>query len=258
MDFHPRCEAWADDLEPSDQEALLAAIRILRDEGPNLGRPVVDRVQGSRHKNMKELRPGSTGRTEVRVLFAFDKERRAILFVGGDESNDWNGSYQVNIPIADERYTEHQEEIDRAANSEEGEGQEHGSAIEGQEAMTMKQWEKKVLQRPGAAERVAEIEDELRLATGLIALREQAGLSQRELAKRIGISQPRVAAIEQARNVTIDVLNQYVIAVGGKLEVAVVKGHRKMPLLGVTPPVKAASKRSPQTPAAAKRRTVAR
>jgi transcriptional regulator with XRE-family HTH domain len=124
--------------------------------------------------------------------------------------------------------------------------------------MTMKQWEKKVLQRPGAPERVAEIEDELRLATGLIALREKAGLSQRELAKRIGISQPRVAAIEQSRNVTIDVLNQYVNALGGKLEVAVVKGHHKTPLLGVKTSVKAASKRSPQIPAAAKRGTAAR
>ena len=118
----------------------------------------------------------------------------------------------------------------------------------------MKQWEKKVLQRPGASERVAEIEDELRLAAGLTALREQAGLSQRELAKRIGISQPRVAAIEQSRNVTIDVLDQYVSAVGGKLEVTVVKGHRKVPLLGgVKHSVKAAAKRSRKPPAASKR-----
>jgi transcriptional regulator with XRE-family HTH domain len=124
--------------------------------------------------------------------------------------------------------------------------------------MTMKKWEKKVLQRPGATDRVAEIEDDLRLATGLIALREQAGLSQRELAKRIGISQPRVAAIEQSRNVTIDVLNQYVNAVGGRLEVAVVKGHRKTPLVGAKPSVKAVKKRSPQTPAAAKRKAAVR
>lgn len=96
-------------MELSDQEALLAALRILRDEEPNLGRPLVDRIQGSRHKNKKELRPGSTGHTEVRVLSAFDKERRAILLIGGD--TDWNGWYQVNIPIADERYTVHQEEV---------------------------------------------------------------------------------------------------------------------------------------------------
>ena len=97
--------------------------------------------------------------------------------------------------------------------------------------MSMKKWEKKVLEAPGAAERVAEIEDELRLAAGLTALREQAGLSQRELARRIGVSQPRVAAIEQSRNVTIDVLEQYVDAVRGKLEVTEIKGNRKLSLL---------------------------
>ena len=52
---------------------------------------------------------------------------------------------------------------------------------------TIEDWEKKVLAEPGAAERVAEIEDELRLAAGLTALREQAGLSQRELARLIGV-----------------------------------------------------------------------
>jgi hypothetical protein len=34
---------------------------VLRDQGPTLGRPLVDTVKGSRHNNMKELRPGSTG-----------------------------------------------------------------------------------------------------------------------------------------------------------------------------------------------------
>lgn len=98
--------------------------------------------------------------------------------------------------------------------------------------MTMKDWEKRVLDAPGGEARVAEIEDELRLAAGLTALREQAGLSQRQLAKRLGVSQPRVAAIEQSRNVTIDVLDQYVHAVGGELEVTVVQGSRKVQLLG--------------------------
>jgi predicted XRE-type DNA-binding protein len=98
--------------------------------------------------------------------------------------------------------------------------------------MSMKEWEKKVLGSPGAADRVTEIEDELRLAAGLTALREQAGLSQRELAKRIGVSQPRVAAIERSRNVTLDVLEDYVDAIGGQLEVSVVKGSQKIPLIG--------------------------
>jgi hypothetical protein len=57
---------------------------------------------------MKELRPGSTGRTEVRVLSAFDKKRKAILLVGGDKSTDWTGWYTRNIQVADDRLDEHQ------------------------------------------------------------------------------------------------------------------------------------------------------
>lgn len=76
--------------------------------GPSLGRPLVDRVVSSRHQNMKELRPGSTGRSEIRVLFAFDRVRRAILLVGGDKSDDWRGWYEVNVPVADDRFEAHQ------------------------------------------------------------------------------------------------------------------------------------------------------
>lgn len=114
VEFDPACEAWAKRLQQADAEALLAAIRVLRDEGPNLGRPLVDRVRGSRYSNMKELRPGSTGRTEIRVLFAFDKERKAILLVGGDKSEDWQGWYRANIPIADARFDAHEATIECA------------------------------------------------------------------------------------------------------------------------------------------------
>ena len=99
--------------------------------------------------------------------------------------------------------------------------------------MNMKAWEKKILAAPGASERVTGIEDELRLSAGLTALRENAGLSQRELAKRIGVSQPRVAAIERSRNVTLDVLEQYVTAVGGQLEITVRTGSKKLALVGL-------------------------
>ncbi len=59
---------------------------------------------------MKELRPGSTGRTEMRVLFTFDTVRHAVLLVGGDKSTDWKGWYVVNIPIADDRFSQHQDQ----------------------------------------------------------------------------------------------------------------------------------------------------
>jgi hypothetical protein len=58
VDFHPACEVWANNLEQADAEALLAAVRVLRDQGPSLGRPLVDTVKGSRHSNMKEFATG--------------------------------------------------------------------------------------------------------------------------------------------------------------------------------------------------------
>lgn len=75
----------------------------------------MDSVVGSRHSNMKELRPGSTGRTEIRALFAFDKGRQAILLVGGDKSDDWRGWYDDNIPIADDRFDDHQARLAKQA-----------------------------------------------------------------------------------------------------------------------------------------------
>ena len=97
--------------------------------------------------------------------------------------------------------------------------------------MSLEQWEKKVLQEPGADQRVSEIEDELRLAAGLTALRESAGLSQRDLAERIGVSQPRVAAIECSDNVTISVLQRYARGIDGRLEVSVVQDQQRTTLL---------------------------
>jgi transcriptional regulator with XRE-family HTH domain len=108
--------------------------------------------------------------------------------------------------------------------------------------MSMKDWEQRVLAAPGARQRVAEVEDELRLATALTGLRERAGFSQRELAKRIGVSQPRIAAIERSRNVTLDVLQQYVAAVGGTIEVTVTADGNKITLMSARP----ADERQPQ------------
>ncbi|MDE2408775.1 MAG: type II toxin-antitoxin system RelE/ParE family toxin, partial [Actinomycetales bacterium] len=76
----------------------------LRDIGPKLGRPLVDSIAGSTIHNMKELRPGSSGSTEIRVLFVFDAKRQAVLLVGGDKSNDYVRWYRKNIPLAEARF----------------------------------------------------------------------------------------------------------------------------------------------------------
>lgn len=95
---------WLTSLDEESLALVTAAIDRLAETGPTLGRPLVDRVKGSRHHNMKELRPGSTGRSEVRILFAFDPLRQAVLLAAGDKSGQWQDWYKRMIPIADDRY----------------------------------------------------------------------------------------------------------------------------------------------------------
>jgi hypothetical protein len=100
-------DAWLLSLDQKSYEQVIAALELLAERGPSLGRPVVDSVVGSRHKNMKELRPGSSGRSELRVLFAFDPDRRAIMLVAGDKAGNWQKWYRTNIPLADDLFAEH-------------------------------------------------------------------------------------------------------------------------------------------------------
>ncbi|MEW2485899.1 type II toxin-antitoxin system RelE/ParE family toxin [Streptomyces sp. NPDC048411] len=88
------------------------AIDVLAATGPTLGRPLVDRIKGAEQHHMKELRPGSSGSGEIRILFAFDPIRRAVLLVAGDKAGDWQGWYDANIPLAEKRYQSHLAELD--------------------------------------------------------------------------------------------------------------------------------------------------
>ena len=94
-----------DDLASAIQVAQ--AVAALREEGPALGRPLVDRIQGSRIHHLKELRPGSAARSEIRVLFAFDPTRSALLLLGGDKAGNWQRWYRENIPVAEQLYLEY-------------------------------------------------------------------------------------------------------------------------------------------------------
>lgn len=100
-------DGWLKTVDDGTYDQVIAALRIVTEHGPGLGRPLVDSIAGSRHKNMKELRPGSSGRSEVRILFAFDPKRRAVLLLAGDKQGTWVKWYRKNIPIADDRYDDH-------------------------------------------------------------------------------------------------------------------------------------------------------
>lgn len=90
--------------QPETAELVAAAIDLLTEKGPALGRPIVDSIDGSSLPNLKELRPGSRGRSEIRILFAFDPARQAVLLLAGDKAGAWKQWYARNIPIAESRF----------------------------------------------------------------------------------------------------------------------------------------------------------
>jgi len=76
--------------------------------------PLVGEITRSKIKNMKELRPGSTGRSEIRILFVFDPWQQIVLLVAGDKAGNWRGWYRKAIPRAEQLYAEHIEAMSRS------------------------------------------------------------------------------------------------------------------------------------------------
>ena|SRR5688572_7653189 len=86
---------------------LIANAELLKQFGPQLGRPRVDTLNGSRYANMKELRFMVDGQA-WRVAFAFDPRRRGILLCAGSKSGKSQGRfYRTLIRKADSRFDTH-------------------------------------------------------------------------------------------------------------------------------------------------------
>jgi len=88
----------------------LIVSHLLEAFGPTLPRPHADVIVQSRHPNMKELR-GKVNERQLRVLFAFDPRRTAILLLGGDKTGD-PGWYERYVPIADNLLDQHLRELE--------------------------------------------------------------------------------------------------------------------------------------------------
>ncbi|SPE33229.1 conserved hypothetical protein [Candidatus Sulfopaludibacter sp. SbA3] len=101
--FHDEFEAEFDVLPEFVADELFAHAGLLKQFGPQLGRPRVDTLKGSRHSNMKELRFDAGGGV-WRVAFAFDPRRKAILLVAGDKADvSERRFYRRLIEKADQR-----------------------------------------------------------------------------------------------------------------------------------------------------------
>ena len=100
-------DEWFSELDEDGQAELIAKVELLKLLGPKLGRPHADTLNGSKHANMKELR-ASTADKVIRVAFAFDPDRSAILLVAGDKSGvSQKRFYKQLIAKADELFDAH-------------------------------------------------------------------------------------------------------------------------------------------------------
>ena len=100
---------WWHALSADQQDVVVARVGLLMEHGPNLPYPYSSDVRSSRHGNMRELRIQSGGKP-LRVFFAFDPRRTAILLIGGDKTGE-ERFYEIFVPIADDLYDTHLEEL---------------------------------------------------------------------------------------------------------------------------------------------------
>jgi hypothetical protein len=106
-EFQPEFDALPEEV----QDELLAKTRLLQQFGPQLGRPTVDTLNGSKHANMKELRFKAADGV-WRAAFAFDPKRKAVVLIAGDKSGGSEARfYKELIGKADARFDAHLERL---------------------------------------------------------------------------------------------------------------------------------------------------
>jgi hypothetical protein len=108
VEFHPDFASEVLRFSEAVRLEIYSSVGLLREMGPQLGRPHVDTLNGSKHSNMKELRFRADNGA-WRIAFAFDMKRQAILLVAGDKSGVSQDKFYRNlIEIADRRFDRHQ------------------------------------------------------------------------------------------------------------------------------------------------------
>ena len=113
VEFTDEFGEWWENLTEIEQDEIYAKVGLLVRRDPLLRFPVSDVIESSKHfPTMRELRVSAQGR-QIRIFYAFDPRSTAILLIGGDKTGEWERFYRKMIPVADELYDVHLEEIRR-------------------------------------------------------------------------------------------------------------------------------------------------
>lgn len=109
VEFTNEFEEWWKEVSLPDQRSISAGVELLEERGPELGSPHTSSIRSSRHNHMRELRIQSGGRP-IRIFYAFDPRRTAILLIGDEKKGD-DRFYDKYVRIADDLYDEYIEEL---------------------------------------------------------------------------------------------------------------------------------------------------
>ncbi len=100
---------WWARLTEAEQVDVAAMVTLLETRDVRLGFPHSSGISSSRHSHMRELRVQSGGKP-IRIFYAFDPRRSAILLIGGDKTGD-DRFYEIFGPLADALYDQHLAEL---------------------------------------------------------------------------------------------------------------------------------------------------
>ena len=219
----PEVRAWLHDLRKRDRASAIQvgqAIGMLLEAGPELGRPLADRIQHSRLTNLKELRPGSAGRSEIRILYVFDPRRNAVLL-------------EREIRLVHGRPGTARRSAGPAALRGLPETRGHPMSSREFRHYTRDEFLAEFYPDPADKAAIAAGMKQLRVeqrAFRLAEMRRRLGITQAQVAARMGITQGRVSAIEHAKPGTTELrtLAAYVEALGGRLEIIADFGDQRL------------------------------
>ena len=117
---------WFEKASKKLQDDTVEHVEILKQIGPQLGRPYADTLKGSSITNLKELR-FNCGDKVIRIFYVFDPDRNAVLIIGGDKAGSGDKSfYDKMIDKSEKIYAsyleERKKEIEKAQKKIEGKG----------------------------------------------------------------------------------------------------------------------------------------
>ena len=75
IEFTDEWGEWYWSLTEEQQDAVVARLEMLEDQGPTLGRPTAAEIDGSKVPHLKELRCSKDG--ALRILFVFGTARQS-------------------------------------------------------------------------------------------------------------------------------------------------------------------------------------